>query len=272
MKKLIVAGALSVCSIASANAADMYTPGPGGFKDAPYIESSWAGFYGGVNAGYAWGDNDISYYFHDPVAGTTSSTYRFDKVSPEGGYAGSLGGYNWQSGHFVYGLEADFDAGEVSGNTSKLNPANTWDTYGDKSQLDWWGTVRGRLGYTFGPALVYATGGFAYGLVESQVTYTSTYPQHCCGAPAGTVAYGRNNNSEVLGGWVVGGGVEYAINPKWSLKGEYQFIDLGNSDVGTNYCYAGCTTNELHAKVDNSFNLVSVGVNYHVGGVFEPLK
>ena len=32
-----------------------------------------------------------------------------------------------------------------------------------QSHLDWWGTVRGRLGYAFGNVLPYVTGGFAYG-------------------------------------------------------------------------------------------------------------
>jgi outer membrane immunogenic protein len=166
----------------------------------------------------------------------------------------------------------DFEAGEISGSASRLNPYNTLDTYGYKSQLNWWGTVRGRLGYAFGPALLYATGGFAFGQIDSQVTYSSHYPSVCCGASPSTIAYGRNNKSEVDGGWVVGGGLEYALNPRWSIKGEYQFIDLGNSDTATNYCYLGCTTNELHAKVDNQFNLVFVGVNYHTGGGYVPLK
>ncbi len=274
MKRLIFGGVLSLCSIASVYGADVYPSAPGGYKDVPFVEANiWAGFYTGVNGGFVFSNsNDIDYYFHDPVAGTTSSTYRFDKSQAEGGFAGTQGGYNWQSGPFVYGVEADFQGGDISNSTSRLNPFNTLDTYGYKTNLDWFGTVRGRLGYSFGPALVYATGGVAYGQIESEVTYTSTYPHLCCGAPVGTVAYGRNDKTADYVGYVVGGGVEYAINPRWSVKVEYQYIDLGTSDVATNYCYLGCTTNELHAKVDNTYNLVNVGLNYHIGAPYVPLK
>lgn len=274
MKVWMLAGAVSLCAIAEVSAADMYAPAPGGYQDVPIIQPNiWAGFYGGLTAGYAFSNsNDISYYFHDPVLLTTSQTYRFDKLNQEGGFVGTLGGYNWQSGPFVYGVETDFQAGNISGSTSNINPFNTWDTYGYKSQLDWWGTLRGRLGYSFGQALVYATGGVAYGQVQSQVTYTSVYPQHCCGAPAGTVAFGRNNKTENDVGFVVGGGLEYALSPRWSIKGEYQYIDLGTTDTATNYCFSGCTTNELHAKVENAFNIVTLGINYRMGIDYVPLK
>ncbi len=273
MKKFFLGCVFGALTATSAFAADIYAPAAGGYKDAPYIASPWAGWYTGFNAGYAFSNGDpINYYFNDPAAGTTSTTFRFDKSKAEGGFGGTYGGYNFQRGQIVFGIETDFQGGDITNKTSKLNPLDTLDTYAYKSDLAWWGTARGRLGYSFGPALVYATGGLAYGLIDSQVTYTSTYPQLCCGAGAGTVAFGRNNNTETKFGYVVGGGLEYAFSQKYTIKAEYQYLDLGNTNVGTNYCYLGCTTNELHAKVDHTYNVVNVGVAYHFGGDISPLK
>jgi len=118
------------------------------------------------------------------------------------------------------------------------------------------GTIRARLGYSFGPALLYATGGAAYGQVENQVTYRA----------GGN--FGSNSETAELGGYVVGGGIEYSVTPKWSVKAEYQFIDLGNSTVST------ITTNSdsISAKSDHAYEIVNFGVAYHIGGTFTPLK
>ncbi|MGA7323538.1 MAG: outer membrane beta-barrel protein, partial [Rhodomicrobium sp.] len=63
-----------------------------------------------------------------------------------------------------------------------------------------------------------------------------------------------------------GGGIEYKINPAWSLKGEYQYVDFGTAKL-TDAANA-VTTNSL----DTNFHTVRVGVNYHFGGGYEPLK
>ncbi|MGC1584198.1 MAG: outer membrane beta-barrel protein, partial [Rhodomicrobium sp.] len=114
---------------------------------------------------------------------------------------------------------------------------------GYTSQMDWFGTVRGRVGYAFDRALVYATGGFAYGNV------TNT------GWP-----------SETQTGWVVGAGVEYKITPSWSAKVEYQYMDLDATDPTG----AGRLGDASLGQTEVS--TVRVGVNYFVGGIYEPLK
>jgi outer membrane immunogenic protein len=198
-------------TLASGNAADMY--GYGGYKGGPaYAEVNWSGFYAGVNAGYG-------------------SSGRTDYLDPTGGFGGGQMGYNWQSGHFVFGLETDFQGAGISDSN-----------FFDKSTMNWFGTVRGRLGYAFDRTLVYATGGFAYGQVENDGFH------------------------EAQTGYVLGGGVEYKFRPDWSVKVEYQYLNLDaplSSPVGP-LGYGFGETTKVHT--------VRVGLNYHFGGGYEILK
>ncbi len=184
---LCVAGVISL--VASANAADLYSPA-GGYKDAPGVPvATWTGFYAGVNGGYGWSASSSTVYAealadlsgpHNP-RGTqkivTSPTENFDKT---GGFGGGQLGYNYQWNQFVFGVETDIQGSKIDGSGSAFASVTqafsrissiSASTYRE-SGLDYFGTVRGRLGYTFGQALVYATGGFAYGGVSGLASAT----------------------------------------------------------------------------------------------------
>ncbi|MGO8778119.1 MAG: outer membrane protein [Rhodomicrobium sp.] len=195
---ILAATLTSVVAIASANAADMYVPGPGGYKDGPaYVTVNWSGLYVGVNGGYGWNDKDSS------IAG---------------GFGGGQIGYNLQRGNIVFGVEADLEGADIT--KSGVNATG-----------DYFGTVRGRVGYAFDRALVYGTAGFGFG--------------GCSGVDC------PNTNFD---GWVAGGGIEYKLAPAWSVKAEYQHIEATSETP--NY----------------GLDTFRVGVNYFVGGVYEPLK
>ncbi len=215
LHRVILTAASVIALTAAANAADMYQA-PVSYKDAPFVGVNWSGLYVGVNGGYGWDASSLD-------AGISS---------PEGGFGGGQIGYNFQRGNIVFGLETDFQGGDISASTAGVGT----------SKMDWFGTVRGRVGYSFDRALVYATGGFAYGDVNNFGT------------------------SETQDGWVVGGGVEYKITPKWSAKAEYQYLSLD----ATNASGAGrLGDGELDRTEVHTFR---VGVNYFVGNVYEPLK
>ena len=138
--------------------------------------------------------------------------------------------------------------------------------------VDYFGTVRGRLGYNLGGTLLYLTGGFAYGGVNT----SSTYADYT--SPSTLNLHGRVSNSETLTGWTAGAGVEYKISPSWSLKGEYQFVDLGSISAGPGATFIGSSTtptspqyalNSRSQQVE--FNTVRVGVNYFFNAAYEPL-
>ncbi len=221
----------------AANAADLYRnppPASSYIPPAAYVEQNiWQGFYAGLNGGYGWSANGDTILYSD---GSISA-----RAQPEGGFGGGQIGYNFQSGPLVFGLETDFQGGDVTARSSGAS---------SKESVDWFGTARGRLGYSFGRALIYGTGGFAYGDVRQQANGAGTELSH--------------NGTQT--GWVAGGGIEYKIGAAWSLKGEYQYIDLGSAQL-TNAA-SPLTTNNL----DTSFQTVRLGLNYRFGGTTEPLK
>jgi outer membrane immunogenic protein len=88
-------------------------------------------------------------------------------------------------------------------------------------KLDWFGTVRGRVGVTFDRALLYATGGLAYGHATLSTALTRT--TGCAGNNCQ-----NGSTADTKFGWTVGGGLEWAFANNWSVKGEYLYYDLGS--------------------------------------------
>jgi outer membrane immunogenic protein len=244
----------SVVAIASANAADMYVPGPvgpGGYKDTPWAPT-WAGFYVGVNGGYAFGSGSQQIIDTNSVGAIDI----FRTAEPSGGFGGGQIGYNWQGAfgsRLVLGVEADFQGAGIEGEHTGIGTAAGLET--NRVNIDWFGTVRGRLGYAFDRTLVYATGGLAYGDVDSRLS-----------SPNAPGIFERKHDTQV--GFVAGAGVEYKITPVWSVKAEYQYIDLGSERLVGTPGFAGFHTNDL----DTAFHTVRVGLNYHIAPAYEPLK
>jgi outer membrane immunogenic protein len=221
----------------SANAADIYMPGPGGYKDA-YVPT-WAGFYAGVNVGGAFGNVDVK----DKDFLNGGAKYSF---SPSSAIGGAQMGFNFQRGNFVFGVEGDIGGLPLSG--KKFDPNFPGGTY---SGLDGgvYGDLTGRLGFAFDRALIYAKGGYVFASTQTFVDNT-----------AGSFGGGRGFGG-ILEGWTIGGGLEYLLAPAWSVKAEYQHFDFGNDDAilftpaNGNFSYSN------HVTVD----AVTVGVNYHFG-------
>lgn len=242
-------------AISPAFAADIYRPAGASLKDAPvYLPSpTWSGFYAGVNGGYGWNNDssDIRYFLGgaqvNKGAGFESS----------GGFGGGQIGFNWQRDRFVFGLETDIQGSGINDKFNQVSaPGNAIAGLLPRGEenINYFGTVRGRLGYAFDTSLIYVTGGFAYGGVEQRVNVFT---------PAGALAatFARDETST---GFVLGGGLEQKLNAAWSVKAEYQYIDLG-SDRLTG---PSTSTNEI----DTNFHTVRVGLNYKIGHDLEPLK
>ena len=141
MKKTIFAATVAVLALASgaAVAADFPRSSAPYYNPAPSSLYNWGGVYAGLNLGYGWGK-------------VTNSG-----ANPSGILGGGQVGYNWQSGPFVYGAEAD------------LQGSNANDTFASwKFSNPWFGTLRGRAGYAFNNILVYGTLGLAIGESEGR--------------------------------------------------------------------------------------------------------
>lgn len=183
--------ALALITVSTAaSAADMpartYTKAPAMMAPAMY---NWTGFYVGLNGGYGW--------VNSGGAG-----------NPSGFVGGGQIGYNWQGmgSPFVLGLEADIQGADLD-ETVALGGGVTATTRSNA-----FGTVRGRVGYAFDRAMIYATGGWAY-------TRTSL----ALSGPGGSIS-----SSEWSSGWALGGGLEYAFAGPWSVKLEYLHVDSGD--------------------------------------------
>jgi outer membrane immunogenic protein len=248
--RVILAAASVIALTAGASAADLKpAPAAASYKDTPYYGVNWSGMYVGVNGGYGWDESNIASKIPANLG-----------VSPEGGFGGGQIGVNWQQGSIVFGLEADLQAAGITGSKSQVlppnAPANMGLTLGDKSTLDWFGTVRGRIGYAFDRNLVYATGGLAYGHITDQ---TSCSPGAQAQFSCPITGFGKQETDAA--GYVLGGGVEHKFNATWSAKAEYQYIDLGKDSLFAK-----------QANEDYAVSTVRAGLNYHVGGGYEPLK
>jgi outer membrane immunogenic protein len=165
--------------------------------------------------------------------------------------AGGQAGYNWQRGSWVYGLEADLSAMHLKSEMNTLVPAAPPSSANTNANSDWYGTVRGRLGWTSGPLLFYGTGGLAYGRVELNSSISS-------GAGPRIL---NSQTSAVKTGWVAGGGIEYEWRPNLILNLGYQYVDLGTVSVaGTNTAFGGVLSQS--ASAHGQFSVITAGLSW----------
>jgi outer membrane immunogenic protein len=305
MKRMLI-GIAAVTSLfaTSAFAADLpartYTKAP------VYVEPvyDWTGFYLGGNIGYSWGRSSTDLGFSDSTGGILSATP--GKFNMDGVIGGGQTGYNWQRDKWVFGLEADIQGSGQGGNMTGVCPGNTTTFtraspttaaavagtcspgfFGDtgnfnvgglpvtdtlSQKLEWFGTVRGRIGSTLTPTvLVYATGGLAYGEVKSSDTIAGINLVGVNGTnsiPTAVPVAASVSNSTTNVGWTLGAGVEGVISGNWTAKLEYLYIDLGDVS-GTLLSTVVSPSGGFVTKSYNSHitdNILRVGVNYRWGG------
>jgi len=221
MKKILLAATVAALSSTSVFAADLaarpYTKAPAPAYVAPIY--NWTGFYLGAHLGGAFSGGS------DNVLGLPADT--------KGGFlGGGQIGYNWQfSPNWVFGIE-----GDISGLDYKRS---VYDGVGLLQQkTDWLASVTGRLGYTWGPGMIYAKGGVAF---RDNGGFTAYDP-----------LYSVDNKST---GYTVGGGLEYMFAPAWSAKVEYQYYNFNHSDIYYNAAWVGAFKTDIHT--------VKAGINYH---------
>ena len=218
MKRSLVAGfGLLALAALPASAADLpraATP----YRAPAYVaQYNWTGFYLGINGGGGWGDSDWNGF------GLGNK--------PSGGMIGGTAGYNWQApgSPWVFGLEGDVDWTNIK-DTSACGGLIC------ETRNNWFGTVRGRVGYAFDRFLPYFTGGLALGDVEARRT-------------------GFAGSKDTNAGWTLGVGIEGVIAGNWTAKVEYLHADLGDTTCSAIAC--GTASN-----VDLQLNILRGGLNY----------
>ena len=231
--------------------------------------ASWAGFYLGGNIGYGRSDGNVDVTAAVPFLLPEDGNGTLDPGS-KGVIGGAQIGYNWQMGPLVTGLEADFQGSGIKGSASesKLHPRpdSTAIDGGFRSteeRLQWFGTVRGRLGLTITPdLLLYGTGGLAYGQVSNSAN-TRVFDND--GFTNFPVDFPASVN-KVRAGWAAGGGAEWMFASKWSARIEYLHVDLGNvSAIGNQTATTAVSFSGGLVKYtwQTREDIVRAGVNYH---------
>jgi outer membrane immunogenic protein len=284
MKKLLFAAtALGLFGL-PAMAADL---GPFYRAPLPIPVPGWTGFYVGATMGGGLSSDHVAESgtasFCNPAlcGGGPSFSSALVAAVPgsfttgrPGFVAGGEFGYNWQTGPFVLGFEADLSgstiaSGSLEGGASGVAgfPANTVGVSASaNAKVDYLGTIRARAGYlVVPPLLAYMTAGLAYGGASSNTTLAEHVDGPCACGPFPAVV---GSTSTPRLGWTVGGGVEYMFAPQWTVKAEYLYYDLGtvtyalppisqSNDVGVPFF--GATT---ASRVSFTGNVARAGVNF----------
>ena len=236
-----------------------------------FVAPTWTGFYLGFNGGWGWSNN------HDNTltVGPTVPAGAFGVFSPttfgnggngngntqDGPVFGGQLGYNYQAGNWVFGVEGDVDG-------TGIRDTRQWDDCATPLGLvgtgflnvkqEWLASIRGRLGYTWGPGMIYVTGGGAWTSVKADggATVVSAIPGGALLQP------GTFSHSDTLSGWVVGAGYEWMIAPNWAFRGEYLYYGFNNNNNSGTLVLpvAGAVVTGNAGKLNTS--VVRLGLDY----------
>ncbi len=276
----VALGTVAIFGFASvASAADLPIKAPM-YTKAPVIApvTNWQGFYVGGNVGYGWDPASATFnpttYVTTVLAGTTPTITDTGpdsgpvalSVHPKGWLGGGQLGYNWQQNSVVYGLEADIDWSGMQDSASApwfvngSQPDNVFirGQINLKQQLDYFGTLRGRLGWANDSLLLYGTGGLAWGHVTTTFNVSNvTEPTLALTSQqlAALQNGGYAQTSQLRWGFALGAGLEWMVAHNWSVKAEYLFIDLGDGSTLT--IPGGSAQSNL-----TSMQVARVGLNY----------
>ena len=187
--------------------------------------------------------------------------YGFGVADSDSWLAGAQIGYSWQQGSFVYGLQTDLSGTHLrSTSTNGLSDSvaplagYVYPTGNASANVDWYGTLRGRVGVAVGSFMFYGTGGLAYGGVGLSNNYNP-------GSGATTLGVLNGQTSGVRAGWVVGAGGEYLLTQNLSVNFEYLYVDLGTVNLAAQS--SPVLGNGTSASAHAQFQTITVGLNWH---------
>jgi outer membrane immunogenic protein len=227
LRKIFIALAAILALSGTVLAADLpTTKGPPVYTPPPPV-FTWTGPYIGAQAGYEWGTTD-------PILTTLAGAFvaNVPSYNDSGFVGGAHAGYNYQINQIVLGIEGDIEGSSFSGTGSSFATAPSTFSY-LSTRIPLQGSLRGRIGYAWDRVLVYATGGLALADIHTVfgspgtagffTGFPGVAPIFVPPTPAGTDSFWS-----VRTGWTAGGGIEYAIDPNWSVRAEYRYTDYGH--------------------------------------------
>ena len=224
LHKIALASTVAIlASVGGAWAAD-----PVVYEQAPEAEViagySWTGAYIGIQGGYGWAElsDDGDTFLEDDLDDGD------DSLDLDGGFAGVYAGYNYQWNSIVVGIEGDINKAWIN---------EEFDFAGDDAEveLEWFGSVRGRVGYAWDRTLFFGTAGVAFAHVEYEL---------------GDLDF---DDEEDFVGWTAGLGVEHAFTDNLLARAEYRYYDFGSEEFGDD---------DVSGDLDLDMHTVSVGLAY----------
>jgi iron complex outermembrane receptor protein len=235
---------------------------------APILAAwSWAGPYLGSTIGYGLAKSNTDTTFSDPVSG--AELFATTRSRTLGGpVGGAQAGYNWLAGVFLAGVEGDLNYSAQRGKLNAVCPGEICNpaligvigdpsviaNFEDGQKLEWFATLRARLGVSVTPdAIVYVTGGAAVGEVMTAGTVLGFDSN---GNPVNTIVSSHNTKA----GLAVGGGLEGRLAGNWTAKIEYLYLDLGTVTTIPVPAQNSTTTVAFNSRITD--NILRVGVNY----------
>jgi outer membrane immunogenic protein len=217
---------------------------------------SWTGFYLGGNVGYSWGNANSTY--NEPALSGIGLASISQSQKLDGFIGGIQIGYNWQvNSTWVLGVEADIQDSGEKGSSGVTDPytirifTDPFVTVTNNADIQWFGTVRGRIGVLVNPTtLLYGTGGLAYGGISASGTFFDSLTSD-------TASFGASTTRV---GWTLGAGVEGAVpnTSNWTWKLEYLYIDFGTLS-GNGFTSLGDPYSWNTSVTDN---ILRAGLNY----------
>jgi outer membrane immunogenic protein len=258
---LLTVAAMGITFSQSAFATDLgVRPAPVYAPPAPIaVAPTWTGVYIGFNSGWGWSNTNNNNLTFSPTVpgGFVPFTIGSGRNNFNGPVFGGQLGYNYQAGNWVFGVEGDVDGANIrnsdnSGAVAVSVPGIGLFGSGFLTvKQEWLASVRGRLGYSWGPGMIYVTGGGAWTGVQANG-----------GATLITGETATLSNSTTLFGWVVGAGYEWMFAPNWALRAEYLGYGFRNNNNTPTLTFpiAGVTLAGNTGRLGTS--VVRLGVDY----------
>jgi iron complex outermembrane receptor protein len=241
---------------------------------APIVTTwSWAGPYLGINVGYSAGKSKTDTVFSDTTAGSLFASGSSDNLN--GVIAGFQGGYNWMASNWlIAGIEGDIQLSTQNTTPTFICPGAICNPLiGDAApvgasldraqKLDWFATVRGRIGATVTPdSMMYLTGGLAVAELRTAGTVLGFSPSvddsgNLVITPVGLGFYDHRTKA----GWTAGAGIETHVSGNLTGKVEYLYLDFGRvSTAAINPLNSTPLAINFDSRVTNQ--IVRLGLNY----------
>ncbi|HEY7808702.1 MAG TPA: outer membrane beta-barrel protein [Croceibacterium sp.] len=229
-------------------------------------DMSWTGFYVGVHGAFVdtkptWTGHNIYQTVVDGGEGNLTLMPHDDTITARGHHTdpggGGRVGFNFASGGFVIGGEADATFFGYTRNITNTSASATYTLHSHASSLE---TVRARAGVAFGPAMLFATGGVAFSNLRNTLTATDMSQVIVDGGEgASTIGPATANladSRKVNTGWTVGGGGEVRVSNKFSIALTLLHVDFGHDNLA-----AASAPSSFTARVKSRMFVGMLGVN-----------